>query len=266
MFATVLIACALLGCLAGFLAGLLGIGGGLVIVPALVYLLPSLGFSTEVVMPVAIATSLASIVFTSASGTFAHHKNNNIPWNIAKQLMAMIAVGALLGAYIADSLSSELLTYIFASAVTLLASYMLLSVKVEKSKPLPSHWMIKIIGLGTGYISSLMGIAGGAILVPVLTYYSLSIRQAIGTATVCGFVVAVFGATGFIFTGLDQTDLPSWSLGYIYLPALLGIISTSSLLAPYGVKMAEKLPVRYLKRIFASFLILVAMKMVISQL
>ncbi|MEW6990056.1 sulfite exporter TauE/SafE family protein [Colwelliaceae bacterium 6441] len=262
MFVSVLITCAILGCLAGFLAGLLGIGGGLVIVPALVYLLPSLGFSVEVVMPVAIATSLASIVFTSASGTFAHHKNKNIPWALAKQLMIMIAVGALLGAYIADSLSSEFLTYIFAIAVSLLASYMLLSIRIQKSKPLPSHWLIKTIGLGTGYISSLMGIAGGAILVPVLTYYSLSMRQAIGTATVCGFVVALFGAAGFIITGLDHDDLPAWSLGYVYLPALLGIITTSSLFAPYGVKMAEKLPVRYLKRIFSGFLILVAIKMV----
>lgn len=263
MFISVLLVCAALGCLAGFLAGLLGIGGGLVIVPALVYLLPSLGFSPEVVMPVAIATSLASIVFTSASGTFAHHKNNNIPWAIAKQLMIMIAIGALFGAYIADSLSSELLTYIFAVAVTILASYMLFSVRIEKSKPLPNHWVIKAIGLGTGYISSLMGIAGGAILVPVLTYYSLSLREAIGTATVCGFVVALFGATGFIITGLDQASLPSWSLGYIYLPALFGIISTSSLFAPFGVKMAEKLPVRYLRRIFSGFLILVAIKMVL---
>ncbi|MDG1751418.1 MAG: sulfite exporter TauE/SafE family protein [Thalassotalea sp.] len=263
MFISVLLVCAVLGCLAGFLAGLLGIGGGLVIVPALVYLLPTLGFSPDVVMPVAIATSLASIVFTSASGTFAHHKNNNIPWDVAKQLMIMIAIGALLGAYIADSLSSELLTYIFAVAVTILASYMLFSVRIVKSKPLPNHWVIKSIGLGTGYISSLMGIAGGAILVPVLTYYSLSLRQAIGTATVCGFVVALFGATGFVITGLDQTDLPSWSLGYIYLPALFGIISTSSLFAPFGVKMAEKLPVRYLRRIFSGFLISVAIKMVL---
>lgn len=261
MFFSVLITCSLLGCIAGFLAGLLGIGGGLVIVPALVYLLPSLGFSSESIMPVAIATSLASIVFTSASATFAHHKNNNIPWPIAKQLMVMIACGALLGAYIADSLSNEFLTYTFAIAVSILASYMLFSIKVVKSKPMPSHKVIKLIGFGTGYIASIMGIAGGAILVPVLTYYSMSIRQAIGTATACGFVVAVFGAIGFIITGLDQAEIAPWSLGYIYLPALLGIILTSSLFAPYGVKMAEKLPVRYLKRIFAGFLILVAVKM-----
>lgn len=255
--------CAILGSVVGFLAGLLGIGGGLVIVPALVYLLPSLGIPSDSLMPMAIGTSLATIIFTTASGTFAHHKNNNIPWNIAKQLMVMIAIGALFGAYIADSLSNELLTFIFATAVTILASYMLVSGRIEQSKPLPSHWTIKAVGLGTGYISSLMGIAGGAILIPILTYYSMPIRQAIGTATACGFVVATFGVMGFIFTGLDQENLPPWSFGYVYIPALLGIISTSSIFAPYGVKMAKKLPVRYLKRIFAGFLILVAIKMVL---
>ncbi|WP_206483527.1 sulfite exporter TauE/SafE family protein [Thalassotalea sp. G2M2-11] len=261
MFFTVFLSCAFLGCIAGFLAGLLGIGGGLVIVPALVYLLPSLGFAGESLMPIAIATSLASIVFTAASATFAHHKNNNIPWDIAKQLMIMIAVGALLGAYVADTLSNELLTYIFATAVTILASYMLLSIRTVKTKPMPNGWVIKSVGFSTGAIASIMGIAGGAILVPILTYYSMSIRHAIGTATVCGFVVAIFGAIGFIITGLDHPQLPEWSLGYIYLPALLGIILTSSLFAPYGVKMAEKLPVRYLKRLFSGFLILVAIKM-----
>lgn len=261
MFISVLMACALLGCVAGFLAGLLGIGGGLVIVPALVYLLPSLGVAADNLMPVAIATSLASIVFTSASATFAHHKSNNIPWDVARQLMATIAIGALIGAYIADNLSNDILTYIFSTAVTILASYMILPIRMVKTKPLPNHWVIKSIGLATGYISSLMGIAGGAILVPTLTYFSMSIRHAIGTATVCGFVVAVFGAIGFIFTGLDHTGLPEWSVGYVYLPALLGIILTSSLFAPFGVKLAAKLPVRYLKRIFACFLILVAIRM-----
>jgi len=261
MFISVLVVCALLGCIAGFLAGLLGIGGGLVIVPALVYLLPNLGFSGENIMSVAIATSLASIVFTSTSATFAHHKSSNIPWPIAQQLIVSIAAGALLGAYVADSLSSEILTYIFSTAVTILASYMILPIRMVKTKPLPSSWWLRHKGFATGGISSLMGIAGGAILVPALTYFSMSIRHAIGTATACGFVVAVFGAIGFIFTGLDQENLPDWSIGYIYLPALLGIILTSSLFAPYGVKMAAKLPVRYLKRIFAVFLILVAIRM-----
>lgn len=252
----------LFGSVAGFLAGLLGIGGGLVIVPVLVYLLPSVGVAPELVMPISLATSLASIMFTSSSATWAHHKNGNIPWKIARKLTATIALGALIGAYIADSLSSDTLKIIFAIAVIILASYMLLSIKMTKEKPMPSDKVIESIGLFTGTISSLMGIAGGAILVPILTYFSMSIRHAIGTATVCGFVVATFGAIGFIITGFDQESLPQWSLGYIYLPALLGFITTSSLFAPLGVKWAAKLPVKTLKKLFSAFLILVAIKMI----
>jgi len=264
MITSIFLICALLGCLTGFLAGLLGIGGGLIIVPALVYLLPSLGFSIDVVMPVAIATSLASIIFTSSIASLAHHKNGNIPWKTAGQLTLMIAVGAMLGAYIADSISTEMLKIIFSIAVMALAAYMLLSVRITNAKPFPSELKIRFIGLFTGVLSSIMGIAGGAILVPTLSYYSMSVRKAIGTATVCGFVVACFGTLGFILTGLDQPALPVWSLGYIYLPALLGIVLTSSLFAPLGVKYAEKLPVNTLKKAFALFLILVAIKMVWS--
>jgi hypothetical protein len=258
----VLFAC--LGCLTGFLAGLLGIGGGLIIVPMLVYILPSLEFPPELIMPVAIATSLSSIIFTTVVGSFAHHKNNNIPWQIARQLMLMIAVGALFGAYLADSIPTKVLQYIFAVAVILLASYMLLSVRISNVKPFPKPWVIRLIGLFTGLLSSLMGIAGGAILVPILTYYSMSVRKAIGTATVCGFVVACFGSVGFIVTGLDQTTLPAWSIGYVYLPALFGVMITSSLFVPLGVKYASKLPVQTLKKVFAVFLIMVAVKMVWS--
>jgi len=261
MIISIFIICVLLGCFTGFLAGLLGIGGGLIIVPALVYLLPSLGFSNEVVMPVAIATSLASIIVTSSIASLAHHKRKNIPWKTARQLVVMIALGASFGAYIADSISTQLLKYIFSTAVILLAAYMLLSVRIANSKPFPGHWYIKLIGLFTGVLSSIMGIAGGAILVPVLSYYSTPVRKAIGIATVCGFVVACFGTLGFILTGLDQDALPQWSLGYIYLPALCGIILTSSLFAPLGVRYASKLPVSTLKKSFAVFLILVAIKM-----
>ena len=212
----------------------------------------------------ALATSLASIMFTSTSAAWAHHKNHNIPWGVARKLMATIALGGLVGAYIADALSNDALTIIFAIAVIALASYMLLSIKMAKVKPMPKDSVIEVIGLVTGTLASLMGIAGGAILVPVLTYYSMPIRHAIGTATACGFIVATFGAIGFIITGLDQEHLPKWSLGYIYLPALVGFISTSSMFAPLGVKWAAKLPVNTLKKIFAIFLILVAIKMIFS--
>jgi hypothetical protein len=261
MFISVFLACTLLGAVVGFFAGLLGIGGGLIIVPVLVYLLPLLGISAELAFPMALATSLASIIFTSTSAAFAHHKNGNIPWPIAQRLVITVAIGAMLGAVIAGMLSLKALTLIFASAVIILAAYMFLSIKVERSVALPSNWVLQLIGLFTGVLASLMGIAGGAILVPILMYYSLSMRQAIGVATASGIIVALFGALGYVIIGLGQSDLPPWSIGYIYLPALLGIVLTSSLFAPLGVKAGAKLSLPYLKKGFAIFLMLVAIKM-----
>jgi len=262
MFISVFLACALLGAVVGFFAGLLGIGGGLIIVPVLVYLLPLLGISAELAFPMALATSLASIIFTSSSAAFAHHKNGNIPWAIAKKLVITVASGALLGAVIAGMLSLKALTIIFASAVLILAVYMFLSIKVQRSVALPTDWRLHLIGLFTGVLASLMGIAGGAILVPILMYCSLSMRQAIGVATASGIVVAFFGALGYVVIGFGESNLPSWSVGYIYLPALLGIVLTSSLFAPLGVKAGAKLPLVYLKKGFAIFLMLVAIKMI----
>jgi uncharacterized membrane protein YfcA len=261
MFISVFIACALLGAVVGFFAGLLGIGGGLIIVPVLVYLLPLLGISAELAFPMALATSLASIIFTSTSAAFAHHKNGNIPWPIAKRLVVTVAIGAMLGAVIADMLSLKALTLIFASSVFILAIYMFLSIKVERTVALPTNWVLQLIGLFTGVLASLMGIAGGAILVPILMYCSLSMRQAIGVATASGIVVALFGALGYVFIGLGQSELPPWGIGYIYLPALFGIVLTSSLFAPLGVKAGAKLSLPYLKKGFALFLMLVAIKM-----
>ena len=260
----IFISCIVLGTLAGFLAGLLGIGGGLIVVPILVYLLPQLGISGEVIMPMALATSLSAIVLTSSSAALAHHKNQNIPWEITKPLMFVVAIGALLGAFIADHLSAQALTHFFAVAVIVLASYMLASIRSQRSKPMPTQIMLQIISFITGVVASLMGMAGGAILVPVLSYFGVPLRHCIGIATVCGVMVAMFGSIGYIISGLNNALLPSWSLGYIYLPALLGIALTSSLLAPVGVKYASKLPVQTLKKFFAVFLIAVAIKMILT--
>jgi len=264
MILTVLISCIALGSLVGFLAGLLGIGGGLIIVPALVYLLPMVGISGDVVMPMALATSLGAIVITSASAALAHHSKNNIPWALAKPLMILVAIGALLGAFIADSLSSEALTGFFSIVVVLLAVYMLLSINASKQRSLPANYVLQSISFVTGIVASLMGIAGGAILVPMLSFFGVSVRHSIGIATACGVMVALFGSLGYIITGFNLVNLPDWSLGYIYLPALLGIVISSSIFAPIGVKYASKLPVKTLKKFFAVFLIFVAIKMMLG--
>jgi uncharacterized membrane protein YfcA len=270
MLFSIFLICVLLGCVVGFCAGLLGIGGGLIIVPALAYLLPLVGVDANVVMPMALATSLATIVITSFSAALAHHRNQNIPWFIAKQLMVAIACGSLVGVYIADSLSVTALKNTFAIAVFILAVYMFISVKNTKKSTeeevshLPSHYLLKTISFFTGVLASLMGISGGVILIPILSYFTMPLRQAIGVATVCGLTVAIFGVSGYITAGWDNPNLPDLSLGYVYLPALFGMIITSSVFAPIGVKWAAKLPVRTLKKSFVVFLMLVAGKMILG--
>lgn len=264
MFLTIFGICLFLGAIVGFLAGLLGIGGGLLIVPVLVYIFPLVGISFEQAMPMALATSLASIIVTSSAAALAHHKNQNVPWQIAKKIALIVGIGAVLGAFIAEQMSSQSLTYFFSGAVIVLASYMFLSIRVTSTRTMPQAPIFNLIGFTTGIIASLMGIAGGAILVPVLSYFGIALRQAIGIATVSGVAVALFGSAGFIYTGLQQPSLPEYSLGYIYLPAFLGMVITSSLFAKAGVNLAAKLPVKTLKRIFAIFLIVVAIKMLLS--
>ena len=178
--------------------------------------------------------------------------------------MLLVAVGALLGAFIADSLSSEALTGFFSIVVVLLAVYMLLSINASKKRSLPATYVLQAISFITGIIASLMGIAGGAILVPMLSFFGVSVRHSIGLATACGVMVALFGSLGYIITGFSVPNLPTWSLGYIYLPALLGIVMSSAIFAPIGVKYASKLPVKTLKKFFAVFLICVAIKMMIG--
>lgn len=251
----------LLGTLVGFLAGLLGIGGGLVIVPVLIILLPTLGIHPDIVMPIALASSLASIVVTSASAVFNHHKSGNIDWRLAKRLMPLVAIGAVVGANLADMLPTKMLTTLFSTFVIALATYMLLSIRQTVHRDLPSKVILKSVAAFTGVIASLMGISGGAILIPFFTYCGVNLIHAIGVSTACGMIVSLFATMAFIIAGIDNPNLPQWSLGYIYWPAVLGIASTSTILARYGVKLANKLPVKTIKKVFASFLIIVAIKM-----
>lgn len=262
MLLSVFISCSILGAFVGFLAGLLGIGGGLVIVPALVYILTEIGVLEAHIMPMALATSLASIIITSSSAALTHHKKGNIVWRHAASISVAVAIGSFGGALIASHLPADVLKIVFAFSVVCIASYMIASLKVERDIGEPPRWLLKTIGLITGVIASILGIAGGAILVPSLSYFGIPIRSAMGIATVCGVFVAIFGVLGFLVTGSSVDGLPQWSVGYVYLPALLGIIVTSAFTAPLGVKAAGTLPVTTLKKFFAVFLIVVAIKMV----
>ena len=260
--------CAILGCGVGFLAGLLGIGGGLVIVPLLsIILLHFEILPAEQAVIVAIATSLASILFTSTSAAIAHHKNGNVPWDLAPWIMIGVALGALISGFMAALLPEKVVRIVFAVSVVLIALKMFYS-SVKKSptreRPMPNKGLLTILTTITGGLSAMIGIGGGALLVPLLTYFSLDMKKAIGCASACGIVIALFGSIGYISSGSALFELKDGFAGFVYLPALFGIVSTSWFMAPVGAKATHSLPVATIKKIFAALLLVMAVNMVIS--
>lgn len=257
--------CMLLGSIVGILAGLLGIGGGLLVVPSLSLLLPWAGLSADLAMPMALATSLASIVITSLSSSFSHYRLGNIQMSAIYTLMPGIVIGGFAGSALAHAIPSEHLSKIFALIVMLLALQMLFSMKFSADKAFPSAWKSATIGGFIGVFSSLAGIGGGSLTVPYLNHHGIEMRKAIGTASLCGMILAVFAMIGFIFFGLSSEEsLPQYSLGYVYLPALLGIVCTSVITTRLGAKLASNLPTQIIKRIFAMFLVVVSISMLIK--
>lgn len=253
--------CVALGCLVGVLAGMLGIGGGLLIVPVLAYLLKSqLHLGLEHAIPMAVATSLSTILLTAFSSSRAHYRLGNIDPNIVLRCGLGMAIGATLGAQLAIRLPGDVLQNVFAVLVLLVAVKMLFVANKASKNTITGPWLIGI-GTMTGGISAMVGIGGGALLVPALVWFRVNIRQAIGCAAVCGLVIAVFGTANFISAGWLVTSLPEWSLGYVYLPASLGIVSTSVFTAPWGARLGQRTNTLVLKRVFAVFLVIISTRM-----
>ncbi|BBN81043.1 UPF0721 transmembrane protein [Pseudoalteromonas sp. A25] len=263
-----IVSCALLGSIVGFLAGLLGIGGGLVIVPVLSAILIHFDVVPESqIVLVAIATSLASILFTSTSSALAHHRNGNVPWDIAPFVMGGVAIGALISGFLAALLPEPMIRSIFAVSVVLIATRMLYSSSKKSTvslRPLPNGLVLSAITTMMGGLSAMIGIGGGALIVPLLSYFSLDIRKAIGCASASGIVIALFGSLGYITSGSAHYTLDEGFAGFIYLPALFGIVLTSWFMAPIGAKSTQFLPVSTIKKIFAALLFVIATHMIIS--
>jgi len=252
------------GAMAGFLAGLLGVGGGLIIVPSLIFLFSSQHFPQTHLLHLALGTSLASIMFTSVSSLRAHHAHGAVNWKIVRRIAPGIVIGTLLGSGLAALLSSSVLALFFAVFVSFAATQILLDIKPKPSRQLPGRAGTFLVGIIIGIIFSLVG-GGGAILsVPFMLYCNIKTHDAIGTSAAIGFPIAISGAAGYILTGLAQENLPPLSLGFIYLPALLGLMVTSVFTAPFGAKLTHRMPVERLKKIFAVFLYIIAAKMLIG--
>jgi len=253
----------ILGGIAGLLAGLLGVGGGLIIVPALVILLPQQGIDTPQLMQLALGTSLATITFTSLSSIAAHHHRHNINWLLVKALTPGLIFGVLLGSWCADQINSDTLKFGFACFVIAVAVQMLADLKPSPRRDIPPMWQLGSAGSVIGLVSSLVGIGGGTMTTPYLLWHNTTIRTAIGTSAACGFPIALFGSLGYTFAGLDNVLLPSHTTGYIYWPALIGIISTSILFAPLGAHLTVVISARILKKIFAVILIIIALRLLL---
>lgn len=248
----------MLGAVVGVLAGLLGIGGGLIIVPALLLLLPMAQIDPEIIMNIALATSLTSIIVSSGSSALNHLKRGNVDMFAVKWLIPGVVIGGLMGTYVVEWVPSQYLPHIFGVIVLLLALQMLLSLKPKTQRSMPSPLKTVGYGAGIGIISSFAGVGGGSLSVPFLNGHGVEMRRAVGSSSVCGCVIALAGAVGFIIHGTGHEHLPPYSLGYIYLPALAAISVTSMFTTRIGVNLAIRLPTQTLKKIFAVFLIFVA--------
>ncbi len=252
------------GAVAGILAGLLGVGGGLVIVPILVYCFGRQAIPGQMIMHLALGTSMASIMFTSIPSFWFHHRRQAVQWPVVRRIVFGILVGTFLGACLASRLSTTFLKGFFVIFLYYAAIQMLTGKKPKPNRQIPGPEGMFGAGGLIGGVSSLVGIGGGSLSVPFLVWCNAPMREAIGTSAAIGFPLAVSGTIGYIYSGMSATHLPHLSLGYVYLPALLGIIALSMLTAPIGVRLAHNLPVNKLKRVFAVLLLAVGTRMLVG--
>jgi len=253
-----------MGAVAGMLAGLLGIGGGIIIVPVLALVFDHQNVSLAVLMHVAIGTSLATIVTTSISSIIAHQKRGAIDWYVFRVITPGILVGALLGSYLAKLIPGETLRIIFIMFMFFVAAQMARGMASKPHRTLPGTGGLVSVGVVIGAVSSIMGIGGGSMSVPFLTWCNMQVRRAVATSASIGLPIAVAGTAGFIYTGWGVEQRPPWSIGYINLPAYLGIVIASTLFAPLGARLAHRISELLLKRIFAVFLVIVGIYMLSS--
>ncbi len=252
-----------MGALAGTMAGLLGIGGGVIIVPVLAWVFEGQGVSPTVLMHVAVGTSLATIMATSVSSIRAHQKRGAIQWPVFRSITPGIIVGSLLGAAIASLLSGEVLRIAFGIFILIVAAQMARGLAAKPHRSLPGGIGMAATGGIIGTLSAIMGIGGGALSVPFMTWCNMDARKAVATAAAIGFPIAVTGALGFLINGWGNPDLPAASIGYINLPAFAGIVVASTLFAPLGARIAHRIPQLTLKRFFAVFLAVMGLRMLL---
>lgn len=250
-----------LGAFVGFFAGLLGVGGGGIMVPVLTTMFAAQGFPREHLVHVALGTSMAAIVITSISSLRAHHAHGAVRWDIVGGITPGVLVGTFAGTFVASRVASAPLAIFFGCFMAYVAMQMILNVKPKPSRELPGKVGLAAVGGGIGVVSALVAIGGGSLSVPFMTWCNVKMQNAIGTSAAIGLPIALAGAAGYLVNGWGSDGLPAWSVGYVYLPALVMVSLVSVFTAPLGARLAHRLPVATLKKIFAGVLVVLSAKM-----
>lgn len=261
---SLLLACALVGLGAGLLGGMLGIGGGVVIVPALLILFELRGISIGVAAPMAVATSLATIIFTSLSAARAQLRRGAVDWSIVRQWVPFLLLGGFASGHVASLFPAGWLPLFIGCFLLAAAGMMQANWRPAPQRTLPAGLRGGSIGFSAGLASGLAGIGGGNIIVPTLVFFNVPVLRATATSSTLGVPIAVAGTLGFVWAGWNQVGLPATTLGYVHWPAALALLTTSALSAPLGVAIAHRLPAARLKRIFALVLMLAAARVLYS--
>jgi uncharacterized membrane protein YfcA len=255
-----------IGAFVGFFAGLLGIGGGAVMVPMLVWLYEAQGIPRDHLLHLAVGTSMATILFTSIASVRAHAQRGAVRWDVARALTPGIVVGGLLGSLAAGAFSTLVLAIAFTIIVYIAGTNILLDRQPKPGRTLPGKVGLFIAGFIISGVSALVALGGAFMSVPFMVWCNVNVREAIGTAAFIGFPIAAVGTLGYMAVGWNASNLPPWSLGYVYLPGLAGICVASVLVAPLGALASHKLPTKALKRIFGLLLLGFATKMLAGLL
>ena len=251
-----------LGAVAGLIAGLFGVGGGLIIVPVLLWVFTAQGFDPSYLTHLAVGTSLATIMVTSLSSVQAHHRRGAVRWSVVRHLATGLLLGAFIGAGIAERLPAPLLQLVIGCFALWVAQSMYRGqrgqpTQTSRAEQLPSVPQQALAGGVIGIASAIFGIGGGSLTVPYLSRYGVVMQQAVATSSACGLPIAIAGAFGFMWFGQAVENLPAGAWGFVHVPAFLGISAASLVTAQYGAKLAHHLPARLLKQLFALLLFLV---------
>ena len=247
-----------LGAVVGFLAGLLGLGGGMTMVPLLTFVFTRQGFPTEHIVHMAIATATATILFTSVASIREHQKHRAILWNVVAGMAPGVIIGSLVGPQIVGGMSTAVLSGFIGLFVMAAATNILLDRKPKPTRELPGRGGLIAVGGSIGLIASMVGAGGAFLSVPFMTACNVNMRNCVATSAAIGLPVAVAGTIGFVVAGLFQPGMPPFAIGYLYVPALLVIVAASVISAPMGARAAHRWPVKTLKRSFAVMLYVLA--------